>query len=82
MQFGYALERYLQEFLLANLAQSLLYILKLDISNRFYRIAITLNDIPKLGVIFLYRLYQEQLVALPLVLPMGWKIYPQFLVLQ
>ena len=53
-----------------------LYMLKLDISDGFYRIAVAPDDIPKLGVIFPHRPNQEHLVALPLVLPMGWKNSP------
>ena len=76
MQFRHAHEQYLQELLLDDPAQGPLYMLKLDISDGFYRIAIAPNNIPKLGVIFPHRPHQEQLVALPLVLPMGWKILP------
>jgi hypothetical protein len=50
--------------------------LKLDISDGFYCIVLAPNDIPKLGVVFPNHPNQEKLVALPLVLPMGWKNSP------
>jgi hypothetical protein len=76
MQFGHALDRYLRELILADPSLGPLYMLKLDISDGFYRIAVAPNDIPKLGVVFPNRPHQEKLVALPLVLPMGWKNSP------
>ena len=53
-----------------------IYILKLDISDGFYRIALNIDDIPKLGVVFPSPDGEEPLVALPLVIPMGWKNSP------
>ena len=44
--------------------------LKLDIADGFYRIALNIDDIPKLGVVFPSPEDEEPLVALPLVLPM------------
>ena len=52
MQFGHALERILQEILIANPAFGPVHLIKLDISDGFYRIALNVNDIPKLGVAF------------------------------
>ena len=37
---------------------------------------LSIDDIPKLGVVFPTAPGQEPLVALPLVLPMGWKNSP------
>ncbi len=76
MQFGHALDRYLRELLLADPANGPLYMLKLDISDGFYRVALAPQDIPKLGVVFPTREGEEPLVAFPLVLPMGWKNSP------
>ena len=76
MQFGRALERYLRELLLADPANGTLYMLKLDISDGYYRMALTPSDIPKLGVVFPTPPNAKPLVALPLVLPMGWKNSP------
>ena len=50
--------------------------LKLDISDGFYRIDIALDDIPHLGVVFPVKPGAEPLVAFPLVLHMGWKNSP------
>ena len=50
--------------------------MKLDISDGFYRIALNVNDIPKLGVAFPTPPGHEPLIAFPLVLPMGWKNSP------
>jgi hypothetical protein len=74
--FGHALDRILREILLANPAFGPVYLIKLDISNGFYRIALAVNDIPKLGVAFPTPDNADPLVAFPLVLPMGWKNSP------
>ncbi|KAL3826648.1 hypothetical protein ACHAXA_009089 [Cyclostephanos tholiformis] len=76
MQFGHALDHILREILLANPAFGPVHLLKLDISDSFYRIALDIDDIPKLGVAFPTADNADPLVALPLVLPMGWKNSP------
>jgi len=76
MQFGHALDRYLREILLADPKLGPVYLLKLDISDGFYRIDLAIDDIPKLGVVFPTWPGEEPLVAFPLVLPMGWKNSP------
>ena len=77
MQFGHALERILREILLANVNHGFVYLNKTDLSDGFYRVGLVPEDIPKLGVIFPPIPGQpEPLVALPLVLPMGWKNSP------
>ena len=76
MQFGHALERILREILTADPALGPIYMMKLDIADRFYRVNLAIRDIPKLGVVFPTLPGQEPLVALPLVLPCGWKISP------
>jgi hypothetical protein len=50
--------------------------MKLDISDGFYRIALNVDDIPKLGVAFPSPPGHKPLVPFPLVLPMGWKNSP------
>ena len=52
MQFGHALNRYLQEILLVDPVLGPFYLIKVDISDGFYCIALNTNDIPKLGVVF------------------------------
>ncbi len=75
-QFGHALDRILREILLADPNLGPVYLLKLDISDGFYRIALNIDDIPKLGVTFPTTPGQEPLIAFPLVLPMGWTNSP------
>ena len=52
--------------------------MKIDIADGFYRINININinDIPKLGVVFPTLPGEEPIIALPLVLPMGWQTSP------
>ena len=76
MQFGHALDRILREILLSNPAFGPVNLLKLDISDGFYRIDLNVDDIPKLGVAFPTKPGEDPLVAFPLVLPMGWKNSP------
>ena len=76
MQFGHALERFLRELLLADPNLGPVNIIKVDISDGFYRICLNIRDIPKLGVVFPTLPGQPRLVAFPLVLPMGWKNSP------
>lgn len=82
MQFGSALERFLREILLADPAFGPVYLAKTDCSDGFYRIHLAPDDIPKLGLLFPHPTLgggnnpEEQLVALPLVLPMGWTLSP------
>jgi SAM-dependent methyltransferase len=76
MQFGHALDRILREILLADPTLGPIYLIKLDISDGFYRIALNIDDIPKLGVAFPPLPGHEPLIAFPLVLPMGWTNSP------
>ena len=76
MQFGHALDRILREILLADPSLGPVHLIKLDISDGFYRIAVNIDDIPKLGVIFPTQPGAEPLIAFPLVLPMGWTNSP------
>ena len=73
MQFGHALDRILREILLSNPAFGLVNLIKIDIADGFYRLDVNPGDIPKLAVIFPTLPGQPRMVALPLVLPMGWK---------
>jgi hypothetical protein len=76
MQFGHALDRILRKILLANPRLGPVALMKLDISDGFYCIALNVDDIPKLGVAFPSPPGHEPLVAFPLVLPMEWKNSP------
>jgi hypothetical protein len=76
MQFGWSLERILQEILFANPAHGPVQMIKLDISDGFYRIGLNIDNIPKLGVVFPMLPGDEPLIAFLLVLPMGWMNSP------
>ena len=79
MQFGSAFERFLRELLLANPEHGPIYLSKTDCSDGFYRMDLAPADVPKLGLLFPQEGSVEaddQLVALPLVLPMGWTLSP------
>ena len=77
MQFGHALDRILREILLANPEFGPVYQNKTDMSDGFYRDGLAPDDCPKLGVVFPSRSTDtEPLVAIPLVLPMGWSESP------
>ena len=77
MQFGRALERFLRELLLADPRYGPIYLMKTDASDGFYRVGLAPRDCPKLGLLFpTIPTLDEPLVAIPLVLPMGWKNSP------
>ena len=76
MQFGHALDRILREILLLDPTLGPVQMLKVDISDSFYRINLNIDNIPKLGLAFPAKKGEEQLIAFPLVLPMGWKNSP------
>ena len=73
MQYGKALERYLRHFLLADPKFGPIYMLKCDLADGYYRLGLVIRDIPRLAVAFPSALQDDPLIALPLVLPMGWK---------
>jgi hypothetical protein len=76
MQFGHAIDRILRHILLADQRHGPVYLLKIDLSDGFYRIDTNPDDIPRLGVVFPTEDNQDPLIAFPLVLPMGWKNSP------
>ena len=76
MQFGQALQRVLRTVLLADPKHGPVQIMKVDISDGFYRVNLRINDIPKLALVFPSIDGLQPLVALPLVLPMGWSYSP------
>ena len=76
MQYGRALDRLICEIVYADTALGYFYLLKADVSDRFYRIGLRPTDAPKLGLIFPSGKEEEQMVATPLTLPMGWKNSP------
>lgn len=75
MQFGRTLDRVLRQILTANPTFGPVHLIKVDLADGFYRVDVRVDDIPKLGVVF-PSAASDPLVALPLVLPMGWQNSP------
>ena len=73
MQFGHAIERILREILLANPEHGPVKVNKTDLSDGFYCKDLNPLDAHKLGVIFPTTPGSPHLVAIPRVLPVGWK---------
>ena len=61
---------------MADLRYGPVELMKIDHSDGFYRVDLNVGDIPKLGVVFPTEPGEEQLVAFPLVLLMGWTNSP------
>ena len=79
MQFGHAFARLLREILLANPAFGAVLLAKGDLSDGFYRVDLAPEDAAKLSLVFPVRPgSSEYLVAVPLVLPMGWQNSPPY----
>ena len=78
MQFGKALQRILQALVDANPIFGPVHLLKVDIADGFYRIWLNVADIPKLACSLPQMYGEEPLLALPLVLPMGWTESPPY----
>ena len=76
MQYGRTLDRVLREIVFADPALGPVYLIKMDVSDGFYRIGLRAEDAPKLGLIFPGDSDGDPLVAIPLTLPMGWKNSP------
>lgn len=56
----------------------LVHLIKVDISDRFYRVALNINDIPKLAVAVPSLPHKPPLLAVPLTLLMGWMELPPY----
>jgi hypothetical protein len=78
MQFGKALERILRKIVEADPVHGPVYLLKIDIADGFYRIWLNENNILSLAVTLPPLHGDTLLVALPLVLPMGWTESPPY----
>lgn len=76
MQFGRALDRILLAILHAPDNHGPVYLLKIDLSDGFYRVQVRPEDVPKLGLAFPTHPGEAPLVAFPLSLPMGWTESP------
>jgi hypothetical protein len=78
MQFGRALLRILHSVVYAEPGHGLVFMFKLDIADGFYRLWIRPPDVPKLAVAYPCKPGEEQLIAFPLALPMGWVESPPY----
>ena len=79
MQFGHAFDRLIREIILANPEFGPVHLAKGDMSDGFYRVGLKPGDAPKLCLAFPHRPgASDYLVAVPLVLPMGWTNSPPF----
>jgi hypothetical protein len=78
MQFGRAFDRILTAIRHANPAYGPVHLLKVDISDGFYRVGLTPDQAPGLAVLLPRETDEEQLVGVPFVLPMGWVESPPF----
>jgi hypothetical protein len=72
MQFGRALTRIPTKIVWADPCHGPVQLIKVDVANRFYCIHLALQHMLSLGVAFPPRPDGAPLIALPLVLPMGW----------
>ena len=78
MQYGRALDPLLCEIVFADPDLGYVLLRKTDVSDGFYRIGLRPEDAPKLGLIFPNGADKEPMVAIPLMLPMGWKPPPPY----
>jgi hypothetical protein len=76
MQFGRTLQRLLYRIHHANPAFGPVYLLKVDISDGFYRLRLRPSDAAKLALIMPPYDGEPQLVAVPLACTMGWTNSP------
>ena len=79
MQFGKALPRLLSKLHHADTRHGPTYMSKTDVSDAFMRIQLQIRHIPHLGVLIPTYPNEEPLVALPMILPMGWVDSPPYL---
>ena len=66
----------MREIILADPSLGPGQLLKIDLSDGFYRVNFDVDDILKLGVVFPTNPGEEPLIAFPLVLSMGWTDSP------
>jgi len=78
MQFGNALHRILSQIRHANPRYGPVHLIKIDISDGFYRIGLRPESAPSLAVVLPVSAGEEPMVAIPLSLPMGWVESPPY----
>jgi len=78
LQFGWALLCILWQIVSSNPAHGPVYLIKVDLADRFYHIFLAPQHILLLGVAFPMAPAVPRMVAFPLALPMGWTSLPPF----
>ena len=71
MQYGQALYRLVREVVISQPALVPVHVLKSDVSDCFYLIGLCPIDTPKLGLVFPSEGEYNELIAIPLTLPIG-----------
>ena len=79
VQYVWTLDHLIRAVIIEEPALGPVYILKEDVSNRFYHIGLRPIDAPNLGLIFTSDVSGEELVAILITLTMGHKNYPPIL---
>jgi hypothetical protein len=79
LQFGHTLYRILQLLQRADTRRGTAYLAKIDVADAFMRIPLFAPHIAVLGALLPTYAGEEQLVAFPMILPMGWIESPQYL---
>jgi hypothetical protein len=78
MQFGRALLRLLTQIVQADPRFGAVLMAKFDLSDGYYRVPLKTEDALKLAVVLPQAENEPVLIAIPLVLPMGWTESPPF----
>ena len=76
MQYGRCLDRLLRGIVYADTKLGPVHMIKANVSDGFYRIGLRQSNATKLGLVFPSEAGEEDLIAIPLTLPMGWKNLP------
>ena len=73
LQYGRAFDRFIRHILLADKRYGPVFLSKCDLSDEYYRLGLCIQDCPQLALSFPAKFHNDPLVAIPIVLPMGWK---------
>ena len=76
MQYGHDLQCLIREVVISDPALGLVHILKSDVSDDFYRIGLLPTDVPNMGIFSPPEVEDNNLVAIPLTIHIGWKNSP------
>ena len=79
LQFGHAFLRFMQRLHRADTRRGPIYMSKTDVADAFMRIWIHQDSVPTLAALLPSHGTESALVAIPMVLPMGWVHSPNYL---